>query len=367
MSYSPSHLSSSSLTNSIVPSNMEEVKENSGKKSECSCSPEKGFSSRFLTDYQVIRCLGRGGFGVVMEARDRLVDIHYAVKRITLPNQQNAREKVMREVKNHARLGHQHIVRYYATWLECPPLGWQVNIIGSQVGAIDLMADDSDTENTTPFATTSSMTLDTKVPKEYLYIAMELCSGGTLRNWLLANQKRPLKMIIKQFRQICSGVAYIHEQRLVHRDLKPENIFLTESGCLKIGDFGLATRLKRPIGGPMRGKHGTPPLSHYVGTKLYMAPEIENSSQEYDYKVDIFSLGIILLELLIPVSPDYELDEVVTKAKVGQYSKPLELKWRQLLERLLSHNPGGRPNAKWILRYSPKTPKPKTIRWVPTN
>ena len=60
-------------------------------------SPE--YVSRYLADFEPIQCLGRGGFGVVFEVRNRLDDCHYAVKRIQLPNNQEAREKVMREVK----------------------------------------------------------------------------------------------------------------------------------------------------------------------------------------------------------------------------------------------------------------------------
>lgn len=57
------------------------------------------FVSRYLTDFEPIQCLGRGGFGLVFEVRNRLDDCHYAVKRIQLPNSEEAREKVMREVK----------------------------------------------------------------------------------------------------------------------------------------------------------------------------------------------------------------------------------------------------------------------------
>ena len=57
------------------------------------------YISRYLTDFEPIQCLGKGGFGVVFEVRNRLDDCHYAVKRIQLPNNEEAREKVMREVK----------------------------------------------------------------------------------------------------------------------------------------------------------------------------------------------------------------------------------------------------------------------------
>lgn len=76
------------------------------------CSGEH-FSSRFLSDFDLMRCLGRGGFGVVFEAKNKLDDCKYAVKRITLPNKKESRERVMREVKTLANCEHQNIVRYF--------------------------------------------------------------------------------------------------------------------------------------------------------------------------------------------------------------------------------------------------------------
>ena len=83
------------------------------------------FVSRFKTDYEPVSCLGAGGFGVVFESKNKLDDVHYAVKRVRLPVNEVAKKKVMREVKCLAKLDHKHIVRYFNTWLECPPPGWQ--------------------------------------------------------------------------------------------------------------------------------------------------------------------------------------------------------------------------------------------------
>lgn len=86
---------------------------------------ESEFSSRFLSDFEPGPCLGRGGFGVVFQSKNKLDDIEYAVKRITLPSSEKSRKKVLREVKQHAKLDHKHIVRYFSTWMETPPVGWQ--------------------------------------------------------------------------------------------------------------------------------------------------------------------------------------------------------------------------------------------------
>lgn len=90
-----------------------------------SLTQTNSFSSRYLTDFEHECCLGKGGFGVVFQAKNKLDDCQYAIKMIRLPNCDEALEKVMREVKALAKLEHPSIVRYYNTWREAPPDGWQ--------------------------------------------------------------------------------------------------------------------------------------------------------------------------------------------------------------------------------------------------
>lgn len=87
------------------------------------CPPD--FTSRFLDDFDLVRPLGKGGFGVVFEVQNKLDGVGYAVKRIILPKKQESRERVMREVKTLANCDHVNIVRYYQAWMETPPTGWQ--------------------------------------------------------------------------------------------------------------------------------------------------------------------------------------------------------------------------------------------------
>ena len=83
------------------------------------------YSSRFMNDFDVTQCLGKGGFGVVFEAKNKLDDCNYAIKRIILPSKQEHRDRVMREVKTLANCEHKNIVRYFQAWVEQPPSGWQ--------------------------------------------------------------------------------------------------------------------------------------------------------------------------------------------------------------------------------------------------
>lgn len=86
---------------------------------------EAEFKSRFQTDFDMLQCLGKGGFGVVFEVKNKIDDCNYAVKRIVLPKSKQSRERVMREVKTLANCEHNNIVRYFQAWVESPPPGWQ--------------------------------------------------------------------------------------------------------------------------------------------------------------------------------------------------------------------------------------------------
>ena len=92
---------------------------------EVSPAPEREYESRFLQDFVPEECLGIGGFGVVFKARNKMDDCCYAVKRILLPHNKKSREKVLREVRALAKLEHSAIVRYFNSWSEQPPPGWQ--------------------------------------------------------------------------------------------------------------------------------------------------------------------------------------------------------------------------------------------------
>lgn len=85
----------------------------------------QNYNSRFLTDFDLVQCLGRGGFGVVFKVKNKLDEVEYAIKRIVLPTKKESRDRVMREVKTLANCEHKNIVRYFHAWVEQPPKSWQ--------------------------------------------------------------------------------------------------------------------------------------------------------------------------------------------------------------------------------------------------
>jgi translation initiation factor 2-alpha kinase 3 len=90
------------------------------------------FSSRFERDFEIVGVLGRGGFGEVYDVRKPLDECSYAIKRIRLPRRSKAKERVLREVKALAKLDHPHIIRYYTSWEECPPLGFMYKQLSTE-------------------------------------------------------------------------------------------------------------------------------------------------------------------------------------------------------------------------------------------
>lgn len=99
--------------------------ENLSRRSISESTSNDNFVSRFQDDFDMVQCLGKGGFGVVFEVKNKLDDCKYAIKRIVLPNRQESRDRVMREVKTLAHCEHHNIVRYFQAWVETPPPGWQ--------------------------------------------------------------------------------------------------------------------------------------------------------------------------------------------------------------------------------------------------
>ena len=121
---------------------------------------------------------------------------------------------------------------------------------------------------------------------EYVaYIVMEYIDGSTLHERMAAESFSPSRAVNTAL-DICRGLTAVHAQNIIHRDIKPQNILLTSDGTAKLGDFGVATILE-----------ATDDIAATVtGTRKYMAPEQYDG--EYDYRVDLYSLGLVLYEML---------------------------------------------------------------------
>ncbi|MDD2700962.1 MAG: serine/threonine-protein kinase [Sideroxydans sp.] len=199
-----------------------------------------------LGRYEIVSELGQGAMGVVYKARDPLIDREVAIKTINLSLALEEREeyeaRFYQEAKAAGRLGHPNIVTIY------------------DVGRAGDIA----------------------------YIAMEYLHGRELRDILNENKTLPVAQVLDIIIQVAQGLAYAHEHEIVHRDVKPSNVMIIRDGHVKITDFGIA----RMASAAVRTQTGM-----VLGSPKYMSPE-QVLGKLTDQRSDIFSLGVMLYEML---------------------------------------------------------------------
>ncbi|XP_030764956.1 eIF-2-alpha kinase GCN2 [Sitophilus oryzae] len=433
-----------------------------------SASSTGNSQSRIDNEFEILEHLGKGAFGDVLKARNKLDGGYYAIKRIRLnPKNKVLSKKIVREVTLLSRLNHENVVRYYNSWIEtttvkgdaeenssfsatttetdqrmpkvvrkddftlnddierlAPPMkNVEISITydsksqapydESSSSDDDDEDDDDDSSNDAyskspviKFSTTnsdsdsiefdrgsdaeSSKTSESKTASlskstagpvndssqdillqlDYLYIQMEFCEKSTLRTAIDRDLYLDQDRVWRLFREIVEGLAHIHQQGMIHRDLKPVNIFLDYSDHVKIGDFGLATTIRiamRSRQGEYFGvtksqaeslKEDMPDESKtgHIGTALYIAPEINSSGKaNYNQKVDIYSLGIILFEMCYkPLDTGMERIKILNKLRMKDVGFPSDFddndRARFLIKWLLNHDISNRPTSQELLQ-----------------
>ncbi len=210
--------------------------------------------------------IGRGSFGTVYRAvrRDGGFESYSAIKVITIPRDDSERESLQSE-----GMDEEATRSYYAGIVQ--ELKNEIQILQSLKGAhnIVIIEDYKIVEHEDSFGWD-------------IHIRMELLTPLVS---YIANKKLSESETVKLGCDICSALMICEEKQIIHRDIKPENIFISNFGDFKLGDFGVARKLEQTV------------ATSYKGAPNYMAPEVVNG-RNYDSRVDIYSLGIVLYRLL---------------------------------------------------------------------
>ena len=360
-------------------------------------------NGRFRSNFYGVRKIGSGSFGCIFKGIHKLEEKVYAIKRIEFQLRKGADPRMnstLREIFAMSDLKHENIVRYITCWLECsdaegreggvqrgarqdftvkrdPPARAEEESLFEVEGvqpilqreASDLVIEFKDFERREPSLSRESSGSDneeTAADSLYLYIQMELCKGYSLATCLETRDFRldPVD-VFHVFDQIVEGLTYIHSKGLIHRDLKPSNIFVESSGVLKIGDFGLVIdeQLSHSLVRSLDHTKSQVHLRHkfqrtkaqeeeeieFVGSPLYSPPEAESGCPITSTSADVYSLGVILFELLSDFSTKHKKVQEVALLKRNKrtpeaFRQRFPFEW-PLVDLLTAFEPAKRPPA----------------------
>ncbi|MBL7573031.1 Stk1 family PASTA domain-containing Ser/Thr kinase [Staphylococcus saccharolyticus] len=199
--------------------------------------------------YEVIDKLGGGGMSIVYLAEDTILNRKVAIKAISIPprEKEETLKRFEREVHNSAQLSHDNIV-----------------------SMIDVDEED-----------------------DCFYLVMEYVEGPTLAEYIENHGPLSVETAIQFTERILSGIKHAHDMRIVHRDIKPQNILIVKNKTLKIFDFGIAKALSET---------SLTQTNHVLGTVQYLSPE-QAKGEMTDESTDIYSIGIVLYEMLVGEPP----------------------------------------------------------------
>lgn len=202
--------------------------------------------------FTILEEINRGSMGIIFKANDKMLNDIVALKMLNdyLCSDPSAVERFTSEARAAKKLSHPYIVRIH-----------------------DLFE------------------IETK-----RFISMEYIEGMDLKRMLMEKTTFTLDMVLYYLRQICDAISYAHRLGIVHRDIKPANVMVTTDNQIKITDFGIAKIL--------RGDDITKSGTAVIGTPLYMAPE-QIIGDRIDARTDIYSLGIMLYEIVADNPPFY--------------------------------------------------------------
>lgn len=211
--------------------------------------------------------IGRGGFGRVFRVFNKLDDKHYAIKKIIIT--EGNIKSALHEIRILASIVHPHIIRYYHSWIESKPYTPSVDDESSGDEEEDVIVSHGSCY--------------------FFNIQMEYCHCS-LRQFLWNRKTIDVSECYHIMTQVIDGVYFLHRSGIIHRDMKPDNILIYSKNpiVVKISDFGLAKVFQKKL--------SLTESTTYTGSFLYSSPE-QYDGHPYSFSTDIYSLGVILMEI----------------------------------------------------------------------
>ncbi|XP_055738055.1 TRAF2 and NCK-interacting protein kinase-like isoform X5 [Salvelinus fontinalis] len=188
---------------------------------------------------------------------------------------------------------------------------------------------------------------------DQLWLVMEFCGAGSVTDLIKNTKGNSLKEEWTAYicREILRGLTHLHQHKVIHRDIKGQNVLLTENAEVKLVDFGVSAQLDRTV-----GRRNT-----FIGTPYWMAPEViacdENPEATYDFKSDLWSLGITAIEMaegappLCDMHPMRALFLIPRNPAPRLKSKKWSKKFQSFIESCLVKSHGQRPNTEQLLKH----------------
>jgi calcium-dependent protein kinase len=259
--------------------------------------------SNYIEDYQIVKKIGKGGFGQVYLMKDKITGMFYcgkAIKKDSLSSFES--EDIFSEIRTLAQIDHPNIVKIICYY----------------------------------------------IASDHIMIVSEYISGGELFDRIVQNKVFNEYDAARYIEEILYAVSYLHKMKIVHRDIKPENILFEskdENARVKLIDFGnsrkidLNEKLKNPL-----------------GSLFYIAPEVLD--RDYDHKCDIWSCGVVLYIMIFGVPPftGETEEEIFSKIRKGVVCFPkteytVSNESKAIISLMLNINPKSRPTADALLKH----------------
>ena len=249
-----------------------------------------------IHNYKIISLLGEGGMANVYLAQHQSLGNNVAIKLLKdeFVQHPNIRKRFLAEARNLAMMQHPNVIK-----------------VTDLIDAGDIVA-----------------------------FVMEYVAGDSLEEYISKNAPLANDVIKNLFHQMIDAIEYVHSQGLIHRDIKPSNFMVTQEGSIKLLDFGIAKNLNDGA-----VDYTKTSMAQQMGTPMYMSPEQVRNTAEITEKSDIYSLGVVLWQMVMNKKPYNSVVLTLPEIQVAIMKDPLPLTnkdWDKIIQQATEKDPAKR-------------------------